>query len=321
MILSKYDELQDAQLNLARLQGLNDKQLSIMDNMDLDYLQMEQIRLGFTNNLSVDYVSIYANPLFSAPKMLLLRLLCEAKFDILLISVAARPELSYEQTYEAYAAITAGLQLDQTSQIITNKITHRQIAAARLEYEISRLAEKSIVVNLKTKAKKAIEKNESVKKAEKIKLDGFSDSQLSVINLFNASSPSKEQLEVICKKELNPKQMQEIRWGFEINHLTIPQVMSYASDPSREAGQMAIIREGQRLGFGHDQIELIADRKLNHNQMKQVLQCFDGNHPLSVEQVSLLANPEIPAYKMQEYRMGFTAGMTAEELGLLKKEI
>lgn len=319
--MNRYDELQEAQLSLARLQGLNDDQMELMDNPDMDYLQMEQIRLGFKNGLSIDYVVVYANPLLSGLKMLLLRLLGESKIDILLISIVARPELSYEQTYEAYAAIMAGLQLDQAAQIVTNKITHRQIAAARLEYEISRLAEKTIAVDLEKKAHEAVKKNKAIKKPAIIKIDGFSDAQLSVINLFNASGPTKAQLEVICKKELNPKQMQEIRWGFEINHLTIPQVMSYAGDPSREAGQMAIIREGQRLGFGHDQIELIADRKLNYNQMKQVFLCFDGEHPLSVEQVTLFADPEIPAYKMQEYRMGFAAGMTAEELGLVKEDI
>jgi hypothetical protein len=308
---NRYDVLQEAQMDLARLQGCNVAQMDMLGNPDYDYLQMEQIRLGLVHSLSMDCVAVYANPLLPASKMLLLRMMGEAKIDIMLMSLVARPELSMAQAYEVYAALMAGLPLDLVAQFATHKLTPRQTAALRLENEVNRLVEKAIVVDFEKVAQEAAQRNESGHKPDIIKLDGFSDAQLAVINLFRANGATDEQMGVICNKAFAPEQMQEIRWGFELNHLVIADVLKYAKDVFK-AKQMASIRKGLATGLSNEEITLLANPAFSVAQMTQILNAFDAE--LKVEQVAQFADPEIPAHAMNTYWLGLADGMTIEEI-------
>lgn len=317
--MNNYDELQEAQIKLGRLQELTDTDIALYDDPVFDYMQMEQIRLGLKNGLSADCVKVYAQPLLSAERMLLLRFLAEQSIDIQLLAVAARSELSCMQSYEVFAAIVAGLKLDQVCLLATNKLTYRQIASTRLEVEIAWAAEKSIAVDLHKKTQEAEHKNASVKKPDIIKLDGFTDAQLAVINLAKANGATDEQLKVICGNvSLTPAQMQEIRWGFESNHLTIPQVMLYA-DVKYSENQMSLIRKGLKLGLTEIEVQLMAKPEFSIKQMSQLLKCFEAG--LKAEQIVYFADPQIPAHQMHEYRMGLLDNMTLEELGLVEAKV
>jgi hypothetical protein len=315
--LNGYDALQEAQITLGKLQGLSEEQLRLYCNPDLDYLQMEQIRLGFHLGLSFEYVAVYANPLLSAHKMFVLRYAALNKVPPEYIGIAGKPDYSFEQMLEVMAGLLAGLPVDKVARYASSKLTHRQMAALRLELETSRAAERTIAVDIEMKAQEAEKKN-TERKAELITLDGYTDAQLAVINLAKQNGATEEQLKVLCNLAFAPDEMQAIRFGYE-NHLTVPQVMMYA-DPRYNASQMNVIRRGLELGLGLDEIQLFADPGFNTAQMKTLFMCLSDADRLTFEQVELLADPEIPAYRMEELRCELLNGKTADELKLpLKK--
>ncbi len=315
--MNGYDALQEAQITLGKLQGLSDEQLRLYCNPDLDYLQMEQIRLGFHLGLSFDCVAVYANPLLSARKMFLLRHAAMNNVPTEYIGIAGKPEYSLEQMIEVVDGLLAGLPVDQVARYASSKLTHRQMAALRLELETSRAAERTIAVDIEKKAQEAEKKN-TERKAELITLDGYTDAQLAVINLAKQNGATDEQLKVLCNSEFGPDEMQTIRFGYE-NHLTVPQVMMYA-DPRYNASQMNVIRRGLEIGLGLDEILLYADPDFNVAQMKTLFVCLSDADRLPFKVVELLADPEIPAYRMEELRCELLNGKTADELKLPAKK-
>lgn len=316
--MNGYDALQEAQITLGKLQGLTDEQLRLYCNPDMDYMQMEQIRLGFHLGLSFDCVAVYANPLLSVQKMFVLRHAAMNKVPYEYIGIAGKPEYAIEQMLEVIAGLLAGLPVDQVARYASLKLTHRQMASLRLELETSRAAERTIAVDIEKKAQEAEKKN-TERKPDLITLDGYTDAQLAVINLAKQNGATDEQLKVLCNPAFAPDEIQAIRFGYE-NHLTVPQVMMYA-DPRYNASQMNVIRKGLEIGLGLDEIQLYADPGFNTAQMKTLFLCFSDADRLPFEQVELLADPEIPAYRMDELRCELLNGKTVEQLGLVQKKI
>ena len=85
----------------------------IIKNKEFDNNQMEQIRIGFQNNLSTEQIKLYADPKFTSEQMEQIRYGLQDNLPTEKIKLYADPKFNQSQMGEIRAGFNSGLSIDQ----------------------------------------------------------------------------------------------------------------------------------------------------------------------------------------------------------------
>lgn len=278
----------------------------IVSQYDFEYAQIEQVIAGFEDGLSCDDVETYADHIFDSMQMFWIRYGL-AKWNSDMVMLYAQPSYSAEQMREIVLCYERGIGVSNVGEYFTPDIPAKLMAKRRYSLMMGNENGPFTKTLFETKRPLITEMPEPppVKKEPE-----FTRDQTIIIDKARSAGFTVQQLSVLANPGFEPKQMEQIVWGFVHNDLSVDQVNVFAA-PEFQYDQMAEIRKGITHGIPMERVRRYADSRFNARQMTHLRLAAAE---LSEHQFSVIADPDIPAYKMGELITGFRQGYTLEEM-------
>lgn len=124
------------QIDLALKDGLTGDQMAVVSDVRLSAGQMHYARIGFSNGLSADEVSIYAKPEFSTSQMAIIHDgLHVGGLSIEQVSVYAKPEFTDMQMLQMFLGYQCGLSVEQVKEYANPLLSSYQMSQIRYGFE------------------------------------------------------------------------------------------------------------------------------------------------------------------------------------------
>ena len=135
----KMTKEQRRQIDLARAHGLNEKQVESL--IGFDKFQMEQIRLGYENGLSMEKVAVYAkHRMFSSSKMVVIRTAFEFGLSIDEVKVLTQSDFTPMQMYVLFNhGYKAGLTKEQVKSCADKTLSDEEMKRRLNEYRLKKI--------------------------------------------------------------------------------------------------------------------------------------------------------------------------------------
>lgn len=291
--------IEELQTIYSKSAGLNDFE-KLTKKHEYDYAQAGQIIAALKAGVSGDNIKTLENPTFDEMQMFFIRYGLE-RWDCRKVGVYAQPSFNAGQMREIILCYESGLDEETVSAYFTSDISAK--AMARRRYGL--LLGNGYVTFEKAQATALPQQT----KAAPLPQQQFDRNQQIILNKAKESGLSAAQLHVLANARFEPAQMEQVLWGFEQNKLTPEQVAIYA-DPIFRADQMVELRKCLKDNFRSERVSIMASPRFSARQLTQLRLAND----LDDAQFRFLAKPEIPAYKMGEYTMGFRQGYSIEQM-------
>lgn len=150
--------------------------------------------------------------------------------------------------------------------------------------------------------------------AKKYADQGFDGLALYQIYLAIQAKLSKKEIAFIANPKLDAAQIKLIRESIMdgMDYTKIPQSVL---NPDLSPEELVILIRAVKSGVTEEQLKVIINEKFNFNQMSCLEYGFT-NLKLSIEQVSLAANPEYDVHEIDNILYGFSIGLTEEQVKL-----
>lgn len=163
----------------------------IIKNKEFDNNQMEQIRIGFQNNLSTEQIKLYADPKFTSEQMEQIRYGLQDNLPTEKIKLYADQKFNQSQMGEIRAGFNSGLSIDQVKVYADPNILAEQMK----KY-------KQYIINKIPNPKEYIEVFEKYQDA------GMEEEQARIYAEAAGKGVSKNKLDLLASKNLPEDQIQ-----------------------------------------------------------------------------------------------------------------
>ena len=249
--------------------GLSVEDVSTFANPSFTANQMKEIRLGFENIEDRELVFIYLDPKYSEIKMKVCRELLEAGFEKEKVTIYLNtPEYSYNELLEVELGIRHGLSVKELSYY------------AKREYNCD---------------------------------------QMRVLRRAFESGISFKEIHLVAKALFDPEQMEKIANAFIKDKLEIDMV-ALASRVCFDINQMEEILDGIKLGFSKEQIELYSDPKYSAHRMR-IIKVILKEFPESDVLINLLLNSNLDSLRIKMIEEAIYKKYNAEIITFLVKNV
>ena len=259
---------------------------------------LSEVLLGLKNGLSVDDVSTYANPSFTANQMKEIRLGFENIEDRELVFIYSDPKYSEIKMKVCRELLEVGFEKEKVTIYLNTP-----------EYSYNELLEVEL----------GIRHGLSVKELSYYAKREYNSDQMRVLRRAFESGISFKEIHLVAKALFDSEQMEKIANAFIKDKLEFDMV-TLASRVCFDINQMEEILDGIKLGFSKEKLELYCSPKYSAHHMR-IIKVILKEFPKSDILINLLLNSNLDSLRIKMIEEAIYKKYNVEIITFLVKNV
>ena len=297
----KYDWQTMQLVRLCYEKGVEQKEIEELLNKNFNKEQLDEILEGLKNDLTIEEIKAYANPLWSVDKMKAMRLkLQEYEYNKLFNKIVTELEKSQE--------------LDN-QELKTKESQENQIDKTKKEKLLQKYKDMGIEDFKLREIILAIESNCNEEQLDFI-AQYNQEEEIYLARLCCEKDIQLDEIEELLNAKFEAYQLKEISKGLE-NGLTLDEVKIYAN-PKYGCSQMIELREllednlVAETKLTQTQIDFIASADLEYYEMNFIRVCYQEN--INFADINYFLHKNFNYQNFNQFSLGLKNGLTIDEI-------